>query len=446
MKALGVGSQVIATSVEFTFRRDFAKQPPKDVGRWLSDRLPKVGPTFTKLGQFLASRPDIFGEDISNELSRLRSDVSPLPFSTIESALYKDQSLVEVLDYVDDTPLASASIAQVHRARLVDGTDVVLKVRRPNVKEQLTDDLQLLRAIFELLQRSKVPGFDDALSVLSQFHDQLILETNFDREMRAMKRFRKAYSHNMYVKVPEVYDALCTEGVLVMEYVPSKKLDDTIARMSKQQKRITAIMLMTTFMSQMLHGGLLHADPHAGNLGFDPRTQQLVLYDFGNVILLSKDMRDAMNNILTLVPSRDVEGIIGELPKLGIKINQRDALEEYINSYITYLENLDIQKLVEATTAIASGTSTDSSITSAGSHRVPMVISNEIAGVMRVFSMLEGACKQLDPDFKYDDVMIGPNKTIPGNITNMPDRMSTDVRKVGSIILGRSSLDSLWSS
>jgi predicted unusual protein kinase regulating ubiquinone biosynthesis (AarF/ABC1/UbiB family) len=264
--------------------------------------------------------------------------------------------------------------------------------------------------------------------------------------MRAMKRFRTAYSHNPYVKVPEVYDALSTEDVLVMEYVPSKRLEDTINRMSKQQRRVTAIMLMATFMSQMLHGGLLHADPHAGNLGFDARTQQLVLYDFGNVILLNKDMRGALNNILAMVSTRDVQGIIGELPKLGIKINQRDALEDYINSYISYLGNLDIQELVEKTSAIASGTSSSGTSLgmASGNHRVPMVISNEIAGIMRVFSMLEGACKQLDADFNYNDVMIGPNKSLPGNLSNIPDKLVSDVQKVGSLLIGRSSLDSLW--
>lgn len=390
MHALLQPASVLLTGVEFRVRRDALRHPPERLGKWLGRRLPVLGPTYTKLGQFVSSRPDVFGPELCKQLYTLQDSVTPMDFAFVSQRV-KGTPVHERLHSIDPVPLASASIAQVHRATMNDGTKVVLKVMRPNILAQMKHDVNMINFMLASMERGGMEGVDDTQSLLDQFASQLFGEADFVREKNSMMMFAKMYESNPCLRVPKVFDELCSESVLVMEYLPSKKMDPkNIPDMG--QRRQAAILLMGTFLSQMLSGGLTHADPHGGNIGLHPHTNQLVLYDFGNVVSLDKDMQRALKQIMMLVIERDVDGMVDMLPQLGIIVRDPEAIRFYVSSYIDYITSLDVNMLFSA------------SVPPEAVSKVPMRVSIQLLCLMRVFSMLEGTCKILDPDFQYINV------------------------------------------
>jgi ubiquinone biosynthesis protein len=390
MHALVQPASVLLTGVEFRVRRDALRQTPERLGKWLGRRLPILGPTYTKLGQFVSSRPDVFGPELCKQLYTLQDNVSPMDFALVNKRI-KGTPVHDRLHSIDPAPLASASIAQVHRATMNDGTKVVLKVMRPNILARMRHDISLINFMLASMERGGMEGVDDTQSLVDQFATQLFGEADFVREKETMMRFARMYESNPCLRVPRVFDELCSDSVLVMEYMPSKKMDaDNIPDIG--QRRQAAILLMGTFLSQMLSGGLTHADPHGGNIGLHPYTNQLVLYDFGNVIDLDKDMQRALKQIMMLVIERDVDGMVEMLPQLGITVRDPEAIRFYVSSYLDYITSLDVNKLFSAT------------VPQEAVSKVPMKVSIQLLCLMRVFSMLEGTCKNLDPDFQYMNV------------------------------------------
>ena len=394
--SIGTGSSVIAAGVEFRVRKDILRCNQDSIGKWLTPKLCDLGPTYTKLGQFMASRPDIFGQDLCKHLERLQDKVNPMHFSSIGQYL-KGAPVYEHIHSIEPTPLASASIAQVHRACLKNGTEVVVKVRRPNVMKQMKKDVELLNTILEVMRQFDIEGVDDSLKVVQQFSEQMLNETDFVRERKSISTFRSMNDHNPCVRVPRVYDELCSESVLVMEYVPSQKLADI---QDVDKRRSVASLLMATFVSQILHGGMAHADPHPGNVGIHPHTQQIVLYDFGNVIELDQSMCTTLKRFILLLMDKDVEGIVAVLPDMGIVVHDRDAVKLYVSSYIDYISTLDVNQLMSGSNGIGNGGGAPGT----PPQKVPMTCPGKLLSLGRVFGMLEGTCKTLDPDFQYHKV------------------------------------------
>ena len=295
----GFGSLV--DQLGFGRRASAAEDVRTRLGKRLAAALTDLGPTFIKLGQVLATRDDVLPPEITAELAQLQQNVRPIPGAEIrreiEAAL--GAPVAERFAWFDPEPLAAASIAQVHRATTLDGRDVVCKVRRPQVSQQVEDDLALLATIADLVEhRVEEARRYDPQGLVAEFATGLRGELDFGHEAASLVQMRDVVGDTAIL--PEPVLALSSDRVLTMSYVPGIPLSDVV---DPALRADLARQLLRTFVRQILRGGVFHADPHPGNL----RVQdgQLVLLDFGAVGTFSRQMREELVAIATAAAERD---------------------------------------------------------------------------------------------------------------------------------------------
>ena len=276
---------------------------PKSLRRMLEE----LGPTFVKAGQILSMRSEILPESFTCELSRLRTDVEPMDRDTVLSALRAeyDRPIEEIFDAIDDRPLGSASVAQVHKARLVTGELVAVKIQRPHVQEIMAQDISIMRSLARHAMRFMGDEqFLDLQSVVDELWQSFREETDFLVEARSLEEFRRNNAACAFVDCPKPYPSLCTRHVVVMDYVEGIPINDT-ARLVAGGYDLSeiGIKLADNYTSQMLDDGFFHADPHPGNLVVVGG--KIVYLDLGIMGRLSSHDRSAMRDMVTAVAACD---------------------------------------------------------------------------------------------------------------------------------------------
>jgi predicted unusual protein kinase regulating ubiquinone biosynthesis (AarF/ABC1/UbiB family) len=322
----------------------------------LKRRLEAAGPTYIKMGQFVSNRPDIFGKALSNELATLQDSVTPTPSEKVPPPGITD---------FDPVPFASASIAQVHRAKY-NGKQVAVKIKRPEVDQRLRKDL----SGFKLLMRDD-PKF------MVDFENSLIKELDFKQEVRNAQAFARMYYFDRTVIVPTVYPEVCTDDMIVMDYVESGPGTPKAER------------LINMFLEQLLFEDMIHGDMHSGNIGLVDSS--LILYDFGNVIRTTKEYRDATREFVWHLQSRDIPKIIQTMRKMGMYVSNEKATKAFIHKLLRYLDSMDIAEFRFTADEIQ--------------ERVPVVLDPTTSAIVRSFSLLEGYCKSVDPGFSYQRIL-----------------------------------------
>ena len=270
----------------------------------------ELGPTFVKLGQLLASRPDLIPEEYCIEFQRLHDRVEPVSFSEIKKVI-EDQykvELHEVFPEFDEVPLASASIAQVHKAKLLDGTEVVVKVQRPGIAKTISEDLGVLEQLATLLDRYLPESrIYNPKAVVKEFGRSLSLETNFVIEANNIKRFRQNFLGDESILIPEVYIDFSAERVLVMEALAGLPLSNDLALKQPGVEPYTVLRLgVQTYLKMVYHHGFFHGDLHAGNLFILPDSK-IGLIDFGVVGRLTRGTRSAIASMFLALAEEDFE-------------------------------------------------------------------------------------------------------------------------------------------
>src|SRR5688572_12323339 len=252
--------------------------------------LEELGPTFVKLGQLMATRVDLFPPRWIAEFEKLQADVPAVPFEALLPELERalGRSPFEVFREIDTTAYAAASIAQVHRARLQDGTPVVLKVRRPGVRETIEADLRLLRRVSELIE-SEIPEARRyrPAEIAEQFARSLEREADFVTETRNIERFAKNFAGDPHVVIPRIYPEYTSDVLLVQEHVDGiSAINVAAVEKAGLDKKLLAARGVDAFLKMILIHGFFHADPHPGNV-FYLADHRLVIIDFGMVGRLS---------------------------------------------------------------------------------------------------------------------------------------------------------------
>lgn len=304
--------------------------------------LEELGPTFIKLGQLLSTRPDLIPPDYAEELGKLQDQVTPIPFAPIavqiEGAL--QQPLSTLYAFIDETPLAAGSIAQVHRAKLHDNAAVVVKVRRPGIEKIIETDLDILAGLAAMIEKHDPALAHYELSgVVRELRRVLRNEINLTHEGQIIKRFATYFAKDPTVRLPVVYSDLTAETILTLEYIDGTKVSDRDALINQGlSPEQIAHNGATFFLKQVLDFGIFHGDPHPGNF-FILNDGVICMLDFGMVGHLSEEVRDYLVDLLLAVLGRDPDRIIhllagaGDLPDEVSLPNLRHDLAFFIDNY-----------------------------------------------------------------------------------------------------------------
>lgn len=365
-------------------------QPPERVRRILEE----LGPTFVKLGQVLATRVDLFGPEWLNEFRKLQDQAPAVDWEKIRAQLVEDLGgpPEEVFAWIDPEPLAAASLAQVHRARLDDGTEVILKVRRPGIRPVVEADLRLLQRLAEIVENEtdELERYRPRLLV-RQFSGSLRRELDFAAECRNAERIGRAFSESQLLVVPKVYWEFSGERLNVQSWLDGISGNDLAGLdAAGLDRRVIASAGTRIILRMILEHGFFHADPHPGNIKYLPGNR-IGLMDFGMVGRLSENRRQEVAELLYGLVSRDAELVATTLIDWSeTQDTVSDALRADIVEFIEHyhgvpLEKLDMGEMIGEITAVLRN------------HR--LMLPADLVLMLKAFITMEGMGRSLDPDF-----------------------------------------------
>ncbi|MDI3480884.1 MAG: ubiquinone biosynthesis protein [Tepidanaerobacteraceae bacterium] len=300
--------------------------------------LEELGPTFIKLGQMLSTRKDIIPGDILVELEKLQDEVKPFSTDEARSIISKELSrpLEEVFETFSEEPIASASISQVYKAKLISGEDVVVKVKRPNIEETVSEDLEIILDLAAFLEhRFEWARMYGLVELAEEFSDSLIKEMDFSREGRNAERFKKYFEDSKEVYIPEIFWEFTTSRVLTQEYVSGIKVTDVeaLGRAQISSEKV-AKNLATCYIKQILSFGLFHADPHPGNI-IILNGGKIGLLDFGMVGALRETLKKQGMRLVIATAERDADTVCEVLLDMGI--SRKTVNLEELKSDVEYV-------------------------------------------------------------------------------------------------------------
>jgi ubiquinone biosynthesis protein len=356
--------------------------------------MEELGPTFVKLGQVLATRVDLFGPEWLEEFSKLQDHAPPVEWSKLEPQLIEDLGghPDEIFAEVDHEPLAAASLAQVHRATLHDGTPVVLKVRRPEIRPVIEADLRLLKRLAEVIE-SEAPDFRHYRPrlLVRQFSRSLRRELDFAAECRNAERIADDLDEESGVVVPGIHWEWSGERLNVQDFIegiPGRDLKAVDA--AGLDRHEIAVRGCRAILKMILEHGFFHADPHPGNVLYLP-DGRIGLLDFGMVGRLSDERRHEVAELLMGLVSRDAELVARILldwseDEQVDEDRLRDDVVEFIDHYHGVpLKQLNVSSLIGEITNVL--------------RRHHLVLPADLVLMLKAFITLEGMGRSLDPEF-----------------------------------------------
>lgn len=337
-----------------------------------------LGPTFVKVGQILSMRSEILPPAFCDELAKLRADADPMPYSIVVETLENEykRPISEVFAHIDTTPLGSASLAQVHRATLLTGEDVAVKVQRPGVRVTMAEDVSLLRSLARsatrIMRNAQIVDFQGVVEELWDTFDE---ETNFLNEAHNLAEFKRFCSHYAYMDCPTPYIDLCTEHVLVMEYIQGIPIAHTQELIDDGYSlKEIGTKLVDNYAAQILDAGFFHADPHPGNI--EIRGGQIVFLDLGMTGRLNAATRNALRQMIFAVGRQNASDLAETLLRFAgteaDRVNYPSLLSDLDNIIDEFgtvdLADLDLSAFLTQLTQLASrhGIEVPSSVTTVG--------------------------------------------------------------------------------
>ena len=320
----------------------FPTQEPATLPTHFRQALEELGPAFVKLGQMLSTRPDLLPPDYIAELSKLQDEVPPVSWEEIQQVLEEElgHPPEQIFGYIDPQPLAAASLAQVHAAKLVDRQKVVIKVQRPNILPTIRTDLEIIQDIARYAEQHSVLGqVYNIGEVAEDFADTLKKELDYHREARNATRLRENFKGETCLYIPWIYWEYTTSRVLVLEYISGIKISN-VAALDAAGYNCAKIANNAAQMiiKEILEDGFFHADPHPGNV-IVMENEVIGMMDFGMVGYLSDADRVNLIRLYNVAVRMDAQGVADELIYIGAappNVNRRAlarALERLLRNY-----------------------------------------------------------------------------------------------------------------
>jgi ubiquinone biosynthesis protein len=362
--------------------------------------IEELGPTFIKLGQILSTRPDQIGMTLAEELQKLQTDVPADAAATVRATIEEEleKPLDELYDDFDSAPLASASIGQVHRARLASGEDVVVKVQHAGIGRRMEVDLDILAGLAQLAER--IPELQPyrPVSTVAEFRRVVRRELDFAREARNLAQFARNFRRNPHVRIPRCYPELSTSRVLTMEWLDGARFSDpALRRDAGLDLGDVARHGAEIYLEMIFRHGFYHGDPHPGNLVL-LADGSIGLLDFGMVGRLDERLREDIENVLMAIVTQDAQQLTSLVIRLGAVPAGLDeaALSVDLTEFVVHYAN-------QPADAFDLGGALTEMIEIVQRYRI--ALPSALAMLIKVLVMLEGTGRLLAPHFSLMELI-----------------------------------------
>ncbi len=384
----------------------------------------ELGATFVKLGQMLSLRSDFIHPKFAKEFSKLQDRVHRDETEKIKSVLIKEygKPVNEIFLEFDETPIAAASIAQVHKARLKNGEVVAVKILHPGVAEKIESDLEILQNLSKLIE-THIPESNpyQPVEIIKEFEKSIKKELNLVLEGQNIDIFRNYLQDDPTIKIPIVYWEYSTESILVTEFINGIKISKLQNKeISDSDRKQVTINAANSLMKQIFEIGIFHADPHPGNLFVLPGNV-IAPIDFGNVGRIDDDMRNAFTEIIMGIADQDTHRITRALVSIdfvddhtnlrGLKIDLMEFIQHY---YKVPLNRINLSKLI------------DEFIELLGTHQIKLPA--DLSILIRTLAISEAVARELYPQFNFAEILIPFVKKAYLNKFNLLTRYQSLIR------------------
>ena len=383
-------------NVIFRRRREPGSQP-ETIRKCLED----MGTTFVKLGQILSTRSDLIPPEYQEELAKLQDDVKAVPSETITDLVVSEigRPIDQVFSSFDLEPLAAASIGQVHLATLIDGTEVVVKVRRPGVVEQVEIDLDVLHHIANSASRfSRFSDRYDLIEVVEEFSNTLMEELDYRNEARNAERIAKNFAEDQSIHIPRIFWEATTSGMITMSRITGIKVTDSEGLdAAGVDRQALANRSANIILKMIFEDGLFHGDPHPGNF-FIEGNGRIGLIDYGQVGILDDRTRDRLIDLVLAARNQDSHRVVDALQDLGMGKDIHD-----LDAFRKDLVRLGYRYYGQSLGDIQVGAALNEALDLARRHRLKFPTT--LANLIKVLLMAEGIGRHLDPEFNIAAVI-----------------------------------------
>ena len=421
---------------KFFIRNNIKKEKIQRIrARWFTDELIKLGSAFIKIGQLLSARPDLIPKTWIEELTTLQDSVPQFSFEIVEGIISSElkEKFLEVKQ-IDPLPIGSASLAQVHKAKLINGREVVFKVQRPNLQTLFTIDLNIMQNIASILQKNKSWSKGrNWVEIAKECRKVLMKELDFNCEAQYAARFRQQFLDDENIDIPEVFWDMSTDKVLCLSYLKGTKINNIKELQSKglDLPKIAEIGAVS-YLKQLVNFGFFHADPHPGNLAVSD-SGKLIFYDFGMMGNISNNLQKRIGSMVKSAAIRDASSLVTQLQEAGlisedidigpvrrlVRLMLKEALTPPFSPNIIDKLSGDLYELV---------------------YETPFQLPVDLIFVMRALSTFEGVGRILDPDFNLVSItkpyllsLMSSNNQSPNELIN---QLGRQVGELGSKAVG----------
>ena len=354
--------------------------------------LQELGTTFIKLGQLLSTRPDIVGERIANELANLQDDNPAITYEQVKAIVERELggNIDELFEDFHHEHLATASIGQVHEAKLSTGERVAVKIQKEGITDKIDLDLRIMKYIANRadkwnsdLRKINLPG------IMEEFDRSIHKEIDYNNEFMNMQRIEMNFVDNPYIHIPATYPEYCSSKVLTMEFIEGTKLNDVYASTGDEfDKKLLAKNVLDSYLQQLFIDGFFHGDPHPGNIMI-LEDNVLCYLDLGMMGIFDDEFKRNLSEVILLFVDQDVDGLINQLMYMDIldydidtKTLRRDLNDLFGRYFGVQLNRFD--GVLEALLNLM--------------QEYGVIIPNEIVTMARGLSMIEAIAHNLDPE------------------------------------------------
>lgn len=417
VKQMGVEEAVMEEQKE-----EFAAAGRANADQLATD-LEEMGPTFVKLGQILSARPDLIPEAYTKSLARLLDSVKPFPSGNAVQIVQEELGvrISRAFSYFDEKPMAAASLGQVHRAALRDGREVVVKVQRPNIATQISDDFEVILELAKAIEMHSEWGKRRRVTqIVEELRISILHELDYIREAQNLMAVGRNLADLDRLYVPQPIDGYCTRRVLTMEFVAGTKITalSPLARIEMNGTQL-ADQLFRAYLKQVLVDGIFHADPHPGNIFLTP-DNHLALLDLGQVGRTTPGLQEHLLKLLIAISegkSEQASDILVRMSETGADFN-RTALERRMGQIIAEQHGQNIQQInVGGTLLAVTGCAADLSV----------YVPSQLTMLAKTLLQIDEVGKVLDPQFD-------PNAAIRRHVTELTTLRMRKTSTQGSLL------------